>query len=68
VTTAHFDARVDLSHPLHSLKHHGTDAEADAMFEMSAHTMALPLEEKMKYEQGDDGNSFGYIYLLYPPY
>ncbi|KAI9466615.1 Clavaminate synthase-like protein [Lactarius psammicola] len=42
------------------LKNHGTDAEVDAMFEMGAHTMALPLEEKMKFEQGDGGNSFGY--------
>ncbi|KAH9037671.1 Clavaminate synthase-like protein [Lactarius pseudohatsudake] len=42
------------------LKNHGTDAEADAMLEMGAHTMALPLEEKMKFEQGDGGNSFGY--------
>src|SRR6266702_2530768 len=30
------------------------------MLEMGAHTMALPLEEKMKFEQGDGGNSFGY--------
>ncbi|KAH9041818.1 Clavaminate synthase-like protein [Lactarius hengduanensis] len=42
------------------LKNHGTDAEVDAMLEMGAHTMALPLEEKMKFEQGDGGNSFGY--------
>jgi hypothetical protein len=31
------------------------------MFEMAAHTMALPFEEKMKFEQGDEGSSFGYI-------
>lgn len=42
------------------LKNHGTNAEVDAMLEMSAHTMALPLEEKMKFEQGDGGSSFGY--------
>lgn len=30
------------------------------MFEMGAETMRLPLEEKMKYEQGDSGLSFGY--------
>ena len=30
------------------------------MFEMGAETMKLPLEEKMKYEQGDCGMSFGY--------
>jgi hypothetical protein len=31
------------------------------MLEMGAHTMALPLEEKMKFEQGEGGNSFVYI-------
>ena len=31
------------------------------MFEMGAETMRLPLEEKMKYEQGDEGMSFGYV-------
>jgi len=30
------------------------------MFEMGAETMALPMEEKMRFEQGDDGQSFGY--------
>jgi hypothetical protein len=29
------------------------------MFEMGTETMKLPLHEKMKYEQGDDGMSFG---------
>ena len=29
------------------------------MFDMGAETMDLPLEEKMKYEQGDEGLSFG---------
>lgn len=29
------------------------------MWEMGKAMMALPLEEKMKYEQGDSGNSFG---------
>lgn len=42
-----------------SLKNHGADNEADAMFEMGAETMMLPLEEKLKYEQGDEGISFG---------
>ncbi|KAH9054148.1 Clavaminate synthase-like protein [Lactarius vividus] len=42
------------------LKNHGTDAEVDAMFEMGAHTMALPLEEKMRFKRGDGGDSFGY--------
>ena len=31
------------------------------MFEMGAETMRLPLDEKMKYEQGDEGMSFGYV-------
>ncbi|KIY46148.1 Clavaminate synthase-like protein [Fistulina hepatica ATCC 64428] len=42
------------------LKNHGVDMEADAVFEMGAATMQLPFEEKMRFEQGDDGNSFGY--------
>ena len=31
------------------------------MFDMGEETMKLPLEEKMKYEQGDGGNNFGYV-------
>ncbi|KAH9007220.1 Clavaminate synthase-like protein [Lactarius hatsudake] len=42
------------------LKNHGTDTEVNAVLEMGTHTMALPLEEKMMFEQGDGGNSFGY--------
>ncbi|KAG6886404.1 hypothetical protein C0992_004225, partial [Termitomyces sp. T32_za158] len=42
------------------LKNHGVDEEVDGMFEMGAETMKLPLEEKMRFEQGDDGMSFGY--------
>ncbi|KAL1938601.1 hypothetical protein VTO73DRAFT_11416 [Trametes versicolor] len=42
------------------LKNHGVDDEVDAMFDMGRETLALPLEEKMKYEQGDQGFSFGY--------
>lgn len=34
------------------------------MFEMGAETMKLPLDEKMKYEQGDEGMSFGYAFSL----
>ncbi|KAF8684886.1 hypothetical protein AX14_004079 [Amanita brunnescens Koide BX004] len=30
------------------------------MFDMGAETMALPMEEKIRFEQGDDGMSFGY--------
>ncbi|KAH9949158.1 Clavaminate synthase-like protein [Amylocystis lapponica] len=42
------------------LKNHGVDDEVDEMFEMGSETMGLPLDEKMKYEQGDIGVSFGY--------
>jgi len=42
------------------LKNHGAGQAADGMFDMGAETMALPLSEKMKFEQGDDGRSFGY--------
>ncbi|KAL1749326.1 hypothetical protein HDZ31DRAFT_79145 [Schizophyllum fasciatum] len=42
------------------LKNHGTTAEVDNMFAMGEDVMRLPIEEKMKYEQGDTGNSFGY--------
>ena len=46
-----------------SLKNHGADEEVSGMFEMGAETMALPLEEKMKFEQGDDGMSAGSVSL-----
>lgn len=42
-----------------SLKNHGADDYVDGMFELGVETMALPLEEKMNFEQGDDGISFG---------
>ncbi|KAF5343657.1 hypothetical protein D9758_014697 [Tetrapyrgos nigripes] len=42
------------------LKNHGADDEVNGMFDMGAETMALPIEEKMKFEQGDAGISFGY--------
>ncbi|PBK65378.1 Clavaminate synthase-like protein [Armillaria solidipes] len=42
------------------LKNHGIEEDVSPMFEMGEETMRLPLEEKMKYEQGDDGRSFGY--------
>ena len=42
-----------------SLKNHGADEEVNGMFDMGAETMALPLSEKMKFEQGDEGGSFG---------
>ena len=42
-----------------SLKNHGVDDEVREMFDMGAETMDLPFEEKMKFEQGDTGNSAG---------
>ena len=36
-----------------SMKNHGADDAVNAMFDMGAEVMALPLEEKMKYEQCD---------------
>jgi len=42
------------------LKNHGVDEEVGHMFQMGAETMALPLEEKLKFEQGDEGMSHGY--------
>ncbi|KAI9059090.1 Clavaminate synthase-like protein [Trametes sanguinea] len=42
------------------LKNHGADEAVDRMFEMGAETMDLPYEEKMRFEQGDSGFSFGY--------
>jgi len=36
------------------------DDEANKMFDMGAETMALPMEKKMEFEQGDEGMSFGY--------
>ncbi|KAI0686229.1 Clavaminate synthase-like protein [Earliella scabrosa] len=41
------------------LKNHGVE-EVDAMFDVGRETLALPLEEKLKFEQGDQGFSFGY--------
>ncbi|KAJ7982940.1 hypothetical protein DFH06DRAFT_712899 [Mycena polygramma] len=42
------------------LNNHGADELAENMFQMAAETMLLPMEEKLKFEQGDGGNSFGY--------
>ena len=42
-----------------SLKNHDVDVEVKGMFDMATETMKLPLEEKLKFEQGDDGQSFG---------
>jgi hypothetical protein len=53
-----------LAHAQHyhlSLKNHGAEKEVDDMFDMGAETMQLPLNEKMKFEQGDGGSSFGYV-------
>ncbi|KAG6906670.1 hypothetical protein DXG01_012698 [Tephrocybe rancida] len=42
------------------LKNHGVDDEVTGMFDMGAETMSLPIEEKMKFEQGNEGMSFGF--------
>ncbi|KAI5118663.1 hypothetical protein M0805_001036 [Coniferiporia weirii] len=42
------------------LKNHNADEEVDQMFAMGAETMDLPFDEKMKFEQGDEGHAFGY--------
>ncbi|KAI0785414.1 hypothetical protein BC629DRAFT_1516976 [Irpex lacteus] len=42
------------------IKNHGTEREVADMFDMGAETLDLPLSEKIKYEQGDNGDSFGY--------
>ncbi|KAF8875076.1 hypothetical protein CPB84DRAFT_1829234 [Gymnopilus junonius] len=42
------------------LKNHEVDELAQKMFDLGPEVMDLPLEEKMKYEQGDQGGSFGY--------
>jgi hypothetical protein len=44
-----------------SLKNHGADELAERMFQMAAETMLLPMDEKLKFEQGDAGNSFGFV-------
>jgi len=41
------------------LKNHGID-EAEEIFNIGADTMALPLEEKMKYSESGGDNVFGY--------
>ena len=36
-------------------------------FDMGAKTMALPLKEKLKFEQGNDGMSFGFVFNIPSP-
>ncbi|KAF8167150.1 hypothetical protein B0H34DRAFT_680461 [Crassisporium funariophilum] len=42
------------------LRNHGADDAVNGMFDLGAETMALSKDEKMRFEQGDDGMSFGY--------
>jgi isopenicillin N synthase-like dioxygenase len=42
------------------LKNHGAEQNFMAMWGMAEEMFKLPLEEKMKFEQGDEGLSFGY--------
>ena len=44
---------------LSSLKNHDLDVEVNRMFDVCAAALDLPLHEKMKFEQGDSGASFG---------
>lgn len=37
------------------------DEEVHEMFAMGSETLALPMEEKMKFEQGDNGMTFGFV-------
>ena len=56
---------MPVTHLLNSLKNHGVDHEANEMFDMGVETMETPMSEKMKFEQGDDGMSFGYAWHAY---
>jgi len=42
------------------LKNHGSEELVENMFAMGEETMKLPMDVKLKFEQGDDGRSFGY--------
>ncbi len=42
-----------------SLRNHDIEEQVDAMFDVGQETIALPLEEKLKYELGDQGLAFG---------
>ena len=57
--TAWFVAFVQVVITCCSVQNHGADGLVNEMFDMGEETMRLPLEEKMKFEQGDDGMSFG---------
>lgn len=52
-------ASINIGNDLFSLKNHGVDEDVQRMFDMGAETMALPLDVKMMFEQGDSGMSFG---------
>ncbi|KAF7783865.1 hypothetical protein Agabi119p4_30 [Agaricus bisporus var. burnettii] len=42
------------------LKNHEAEEEVAKMFDLGAEAMLLPLEEKLKFDQGIDGSSAGY--------
>lgn len=44
-----------------SLKDTGLEEFAEGMLRMGEETMSLPLAEKMRFYQGDTGNSFGQV-------
>lgn len=62
-----YNALISLSssHKKASLKNHGADNDVNEMFEMGAETMELPMDEKMQFEQGDEGVSFGSVWPLW---
>lgn len=44
-----------------SMKNHGAENLVEPMFETGRQTLALPMDEKMKYWQGNQGDSFGCV-------
>ncbi len=57
--------RIAESVSIASLKNHGVDAEAQALLEVGRKALSLPLEEKLKYELGDEGGSFGCVIAVH---
>ena len=42
-----------------TLKNHGVTDEVERIFGTGAETMELPMAEKLRFDQGDGGQSFG---------
>lgn len=47
-----------------SLKNHGVEHEVNEMFKLGKAFMELPLDQKMQYEEGDDGMQFGFVVIF----